>query len=591
LWPSREKLLRQAEHALFRSDADPKKIIAFFSYKQPVSGIGKFTLGGALLKRGRAAEGHRLIRQAWRETPLATSTEKLIKKKYAKVLRPKDHKARIDWLLIQNKKSNLDDVKRLLPLIDKKWEKQVKACIATVKRRKDAKKLVKKLGKNAKNNPATLLLRVHYARRADKDKKARKLLLSAPTASKDLIEPERWWSEREALIRSTLNSGDAKSAYKLAKHHPTDLEAHDISDAEFLAGWIALRFLKKPEVAEEHFSAAAAAGGLPYRRARAAYWAGRAKLERGNSKAASIYFAEAAQHFHTFYGQLAYQMISQGKAKLKPISYVRPTTHDIETFNKLDVMKAIVVAHKADMDSLIPIFLFDLARNLDNAPHMILTAELSQRISKPNITVRMAKLALNRGFPMEVYAYPKAVPKYKPLIKEQDLESALIHALTRQESEFNEKIVSSAGARGLMQLMPATAKEVARSVSVKYRKKKLIKDPSYNVSLGSAFLHQLQKQYDGSYIMTLAAYNAGPGRLRGWVKQFGDPRKSNVDPVDWVERIPIRETRRYVQKIMESIQIYRWRLNQEDTTLRLAQDLHRGRKDKPRFLPQMKAEN
>ena len=191
---------------------------------------------------------------------------------------------------------------------------------------------------------------------------------------------------------------------------------------------------------------------------------------------------------------------------------------------------------------------------------------------------------MNRNFPMEYYAYPDALPDFKALTKDQNLELALLSALTRQESEFNPKTESHAGAIGLMQLLPSTAKEVARKLSVKYSKSKLKSNPAYNVSLGSAFLQRLVRNYDGSYIMALAGYNAGPGRVRQWVRQFGDPRTKKVDPIDWIERIPFTETRGYVHKIMESIQVYRSRLKKKRTKLRLAQDLHRGRPDKPRFM-------
>lgn len=586
LWPNRDALIDRAENALFWRESDPRKVVAFFRDKRPATAVGRAALGGALISSGRAEEGRRLLRQAWREAALTPSIENRLKEKYGSELRPADHKARIDWLLVQDNKAHMNAVERLLPLIDKKWEPQVKACIAAVKRAKNASTLISKLDKEAHDHPAVLLIRIQLARRADKDKEAWAMLRSAPTSPDALIEPARWWDERAAQIRAALNEGDAKTAYTIAKYHPQDLEPEDISEAEFLAGWIALRFIEQPKAAREHFAASAAAGGLPFRRARAAYWAGRTEIRLGNHKAATAFFAEGAQFRHTFYGQLSHQMIEPRGAKVALRNYVRPTRREINAFNKLDVMRAIVLAGKADMDGVVPIFLFDLSRNITSAADMILAAEFTQRITRPNIAVRMAKIAMNRGFPVEHYAYPDALPQYKALGKDQDLELALVSALTRQESEFYPGTVSSAGAIGLMQLLPSTAKEVAKTVSVKFEKKKLSSDPSYNVSLGSAFLHQLVRSYDGSYVMTLAAYNAGPGRVRQWVNAFGDPRDSKVDPIDWVERIPITETREYVHKIMESVQLYRARLDKRPTPLRLAQDLHRGRKDQPRFMTQ-----
>ncbi len=231
-----------------------------------------------------------------------------------------------------------------------------------------------------------------------------------------------------------------------------------------------------------------------------------------------------------------------------------------------------------------PVFLFDLARNLDSAPDITLLCELAIRVAPRHHALRMAKIAMNRSFAVEYYAYPGALPEFKTLGDEKDIEPALLHALTRQESEFNPKTVSGAGAVGLMQLLPSTAKEVARTFDVKFEKDKLISDPGYNVSLGTAFLYQLIRNYDGSYVMALAGYNAGPGRVRQWVRQFGDPRDKTVDPIDWIERIPFTETRDYVHKILESAQIYRSRLERAPARLQLAEDLHRGRKDKPKFM-------
>jgi soluble lytic murein transglycosylase len=263
--------------------------------------------------------------------------------------------------------------------------------------------------------------------------------------------------------------------------------------------------------------------------------------------------------------------------------HARPVAADIRSFTRNPVLKALGAANKAGLDDLVPVFLVELTRNITSAPEMTLLCELSQRLTDTHRAVRYAKIAMNRGFPVEQYAYPDVLPDFKLLPSSGgDLEEPLIHALTRQESEFNPTIVSSAGAVGLMQLLPSTAKEVAKAHDIKFEKKKLSSDPSYNLSLGSAFLQRLIRSYNGSYIMALAAYNAGPGRVRQWTAQFGDPRDKKVDPIDWIERIPFKETREYVLKIMESAQVYRARLNRNGDALRLAQDLHRGRPDSAR---------
>jgi soluble lytic murein transglycosylase len=272
-WPNREELQEGAEDALFWRETDNKQIIDYFIGKRPVSGAGLAALGTAYIAENRAEDGQALIRQAWRKHPLTPAIEKRIRK--LKILTPADHRARADYLLMQDNKSYVAAVKRLLPLIGKKWNASIKARIATVQRSKSAGTLLTRLDKTVKLDPGVLLARIQWLRRANNDKKVWSLLRSAPKSAETLIDPEEWWKVRQAHVRLALNAGKPKTAYALAKDHGGGLEHWDLSDAEFLAGWIALRFLDKPEAARDHFLAAAAAGGLPKRRARAGYWLGR----------------------------------------------------------------------------------------------------------------------------------------------------------------------------------------------------------------------------------------------------------------------------------------------------------------------------
>ncbi len=587
-WPSRDLLEESIEDALFWREEDPKTVVSYFEGKHPSTGIGLAALGTALIAQGRTEPGRELLRDAWRKHLLTPAAEKKIRK--LRFLNEDDHRLRADYLLMKDNKRHLGAIERLLPLIDGKWKASIKARIATVKRAKNAGTLLTRLDRAVKQDPAVLLARIQWLRRAGSDKKAWSLLRSAPKNAAKLIDPGEWWKERERHVRSALNAGMAKTAYAIVKDHGGGLEHWDLSDAEFLAGWIALRFLNEPEDARGHFLAAAAAGGLPKRRARASYWLGRAELALKNERAALARFVEAAQHHHAFYGQLAHQMIEATGAKVALRNFVPPSQREIDDFVAKDVMKAIVLAQKADFQDVMSVFLYDLARRIESAPEMILLCELAIRTAPRHRAVRMAKVAVNRDFPVEQYAYPNALPNFDRLASEQDIEDALIHALTRQESEFNPEIVSSAGAVGLMQLLPSTAKMVAGWHDLKFEKKKLSADPAYNVALGTAFLGRLISNYDGSYVMALAGYNAGPGRVRQWVGQFGDPRQSQVDPIDWIERIPFTETREYVHKILESAQVYRSRLLGDHAPLRLAEDLYRGRQDQPVFMT-LKAAN
>ena len=350
LWPSRDALAESVEDAVFWREREPQKVLAHFQERRAASGTGKAALGGALVAVGRTVEGNALIREAWRRSVLTPAIEKRLRIEHKTLLGPEDHLARADYLLAQDNKSRLGAVNRILPLIDKERRSSIKARIAVVERSKRAGSLLSKLDKRDRLEPGVLLARIQWLRRADKDKQAWSLLRSAPKSAEAQTDPRQWWVERDAQIRTALNDGNPKTAYALAKDHGGDLEEEELSDAEFLAGWIAFRFLDRTEAAHKHFLASAAAGGLPKRRARASYWLGRTEMALRNERAATARFADAAQHGHTFYGQLAHQMVAATDAKAALRTFVPPTQREIEAFAKLDVMKAIIIAQKAKLE-------------------------------------------------------------------------------------------------------------------------------------------------------------------------------------------------------------------------------------------------
>ena len=327
-----------------------------------------------------------------------------------------------------------------------------------------------------------------------------------------------------------------------------------------------------------HFEASRAPG-FARTEARADYWLGRAKLELGAQKEAQDYLAASAGRYFTFYGALSRQALHKAAAcefRAPP----QPSKEEIAAFVNEDAFKAVMIAKQLGLESVLVTYVFDLARQIRDPAQMTLVMELAERTLPRHVAIQAAKIALLRGYATDAYAFPTLLPKFDRAGGNAKLEPALLNALTRQESEFNTGTVSKVGARGLMQLMPETARNVAAEVKMKYEAGRLISDPSYNVTLGSVFLAQLLSGYDGSYVLTLAAYNAGPGRVREWIKDFGDPRGKTIDPIDWVERIPFTETRNYVQKILESIQLYRCRFENSKTSFQIVEDLHRGRPGK-----------
>lgn len=431
------------------------------------------------------------------------------------------------------------------------------------------------LKKEVSAEPARLYARIRQLRRTNNHKHAWTLIRSMPPEASDLLAPETWWNERRIHVREALNAGRFKTAYAIARDHGP-LSGDTLAEAEFMAGWVAYRYMKDPARAEEHFRASKAADGLPRDIARGAYFLGRVKKEQNRLIEAETEFAEGARYYFTYYGQLAQQARGEREScQFRPP--VRPTAEDIKAFVENDATRAVIIAKQLDLDRVVYVLLRGFAREITDPAQMTLAFELARRTAPTNVVVRLAKAALNRDLPVDIYSFPQLLPEFEALGDSQDVEHALLHSLTRQESEFNAGAVSPAGARGLMQLMPATARLVAAQNKVKYKLSRLTNDPAYNVQLGAAFLERLISSYDGSYVMAVAAYNAGPGRVRSWSREFGDPRKSHVDPVDWVERIPFTETRNYVQRVLEGLQLYRCRFQKAVSPVLLVNDLHRGR--------------
>ncbi|HUW72471.1 MAG TPA: lytic transglycosylase domain-containing protein, partial [Methyloceanibacter sp.] len=507
--------------------------------------------------------------------------EKKILDKYGKLLTEEHHRARIDKLLYPDDSSTTAAALRVAKLLPADEQKKVDARIAVIKRGNNAGKLLDALPDDAvKGDIGLRFNNIQWLRRTkDKDQRliAFKLLLDAPLEPNILLDLNEWWVERRINVRAALNDGHPRTAYEIAAKHGM-ASGDSFIEAEFLAGWVALRYLDEPTTALRHFLALRKAATDSRNIALGEYWLGRTALVLGDRGSAVIHFHGAAKYPQYFYGQLGRQALDARPARLEVTSTPLPTQADIDRFMSRDAVRAIGVARAAKLEWVTPQFFLALSRTLDNAQEVVLLAELAKAMDRQQIGLRLSKIAFNRDLPMGDYALPVGVmPSFKSLLDER-VDPALVHALSRQESEFNAAAKSPVGASGLMQLMPATARGVARRYKVQYSAAQLISNPAYNTQLGEAFLSDLIDSYGGSYFLALAAYNAGPGRVKEWMEIYGDPRNPDVDPIDWIERIPFTETRRYVIKIMETLQLYRSRLAGPSQALHLVQDLNRGRR-------------
>ncbi len=575
-WPNPDLLRRRAEEALLKQ-GDVKATRTFFAKSPPVTPAGKAALVAAHRQAGDNGKALKLLRATWLDPDLDADTESYILDKHGDLLTTADKKARIDVLLFQDRKSKLKDAVRIARLVGPEEERAVSARAAVVRRVKNADRLLDALPDATKTEIGVRFSRIQWLRRHDHDKEAWELLRAVPNEPTLLLDLDEWWIERRINCRAALNDGHPQIAYEIAKNHGP-LTGNSYAEAEFLAGWIALRFLNKPDAAKVHLLALRTAATGPKTIARAEYWLGRTEQTLGRAEEADAHFRNAAQYPFDYYGQLGAHAALHSKKEVPLVVAPTPlpTKADVKRFMERDAVRAIGVLRAAGLENIAALFFFELARTLDAPAEIALLAQLARRMDQPHASVRLGKIALNRGLSVVDYAFPTdMLPAYRPL--NDGVEEALLFALSRQESEFNPDAKSPAGARGLLQLMPRTARNIARAYKIRYNVKKLTAEPHYNMMLGAAHLRDLVDEFGGSYAMAIAAYNAGGPRVGQWVDKFGDPRSAKADPIDWIERIPFTETREYVQKILESMQVFRARLDGPDKALRLTSDLNRGR--------------
>jgi soluble lytic murein transglycosylase len=354
-----------------------------------------------------------------------------------------------------------------------------------------------------------------------------------------------------------MDKGEFKAAYEAASHHGAETPAQRI-EAEFHAGWLALRFLDQPGTAAAHFGEAANIAATPISVARAAYWQGRAAEAAGAQADARLHYQRAADRPITYYGQLAREKLALPVNLRSP---ERLTDEERRSFETQPAIQALKLLHQIGETELAITLFTDLAQTLNDPAQLDALAGIAADQGNARALLSVGKTAVQRGFPLDAHAYPLVgIPSFDPV--GDQVETAMVYAIARQESAFNPKALSTAGARGLMQLMPATAKRTAERFGLGFDVKRLIDDPVYNARVGSAHLGELMEDWKGSHILAFASYNAGGGNVMKWIKAYGDPRKPGVDEVDWIERIPFYETRNYVQRVMENLRVYRRRLAQ-----------------------------
>jgi len=567
-WPNRGLIRIRAEQAFDHENPSPGQIRRMFSKTRPFSSRGKMLYAEALKKAGKTAEANAIVRRLWRDKDLSRKLEQRIMAGFGKAISAEDHHYRVHRLLYDEDDS---DALRLLKYLPEDQKKLVEARVAVNKRSSRAMRKLNAVPQSARKDPGYIFSLIQQYRRSKKYREAARLMLRAPRDPARLIDPDEWWTERRLVSRHLLDLHDYKSAYRIAADHSATGRTRK-AEAEFHAGWYALRFLKKPKLAVPHFEHILKISSKPLSQSRGHYWLGRALEALGQTSAARESYRKAARYGGTFYGQLAGHKLSRKTIAMPDLPNPAPATK--LRFASNELVRAIRRLHAVDHGRLTLSLYLHLARALDDPQDLTLLAQMAERQGQHRYALIVGKIAALRYPALLALAYPTtAIPKKTKIASR--VEMPMVYAIARQESAFNPKAVSHAGARGLLQLMPGTAKQVARRVKLPYSKSRLTRDPAYNATLGSAFLGQMLKRNGGSYIMTFAAYNAGPRRVDRWISAYGDPRSRKIDAVDWIERISISETRNYVQRISENLQVYRRLLDGKN--LSIARDLRRGR--------------
>jgi len=563
-WPSQTFLRRRLEAALWDDHRDDSTVWSWFENESPVSAKGKFALAKVMIGRGDRANAERLVRDAWRNDGMSEDTETTALDLFGALLTAGDHKARMDMMLYgtEQEAAGMRAAKRLgaghLAL--------AKARIAANKKTANSKALLEAVPRELHGDPGYLFSRIQLLRRDEKFNEAAQLMLSAPKDPNRLHNLNEWWIERRLLARKMLDVGEHRSAYLIARD--AALPSRDIykTEQEFTVGWIALRFLKDPAVAAQHFARIGVGSVNPTALARAGYWQGRAAEAAGRTQEARAAYARAAEQSTSYYGQLSRAKLGLPQIELNGVPRGRGA-------DRLEIVRAVQLLYELqEREIAIPIF-GDMGENGD-ADALAGLGDLTARYTDARGMLLLGKAALNRGLPFDHYAYPvNGIPPFKSIGPE--VEQSVVYAICRQESAFNQAVVSPAQAYGLMQVTPDAGRYVAKRAGVSFDLNRMKTDPVYNAAMGAAELGGLLEDYRGSYILTFAAYNAGRGSVKKWIERYGDPRDPKVDAVDWVEQIPFSETRNYVQRIMENLQVYRARFG-GGTKLQIEADLHRG---------------
>jgi peptidoglycan lytic transglycosylase len=552
-WPSTALFRRRAEVRLWQERSDAATVRRFIA-GQPASAKGKFALARVLLAEGDRDGAARLVREAWRSEELSDRAETEAFEAFRDLLSGDDHRARMDKRIGAKDFSGASRAARRLGDQDRSI---VKACAAVAANATKALDLLDAVATEARQDMGYTLCRISWMVRQNRLDDATRLMLTAAPETMALQDTDEWWRQRRVLARKLLDQGKFQNAYQVVHDAAPPANEYYRADSHFMPGWIALRYLNDPGTARAHFAHIDDGASNPIVLARANYWRGRAAEAIGAKDEMRASYEAAARYPTAYYGQLA-----RAKLGLDRIELRLPLQPDpVNLPQALDeLVRAADMLYSLGEGDVVLYFVTDLAEQSGDVTALAALGELTGRRNDARAMLQIGKAALGRGLALDPYAFPTiGIPQHSPIGPQID--RSIIYSVARTESAFDQRDKSPANAVGLMQVTPEAGRDTAKRFGVSYDWERMVSDPVYNTQMGAAELSALLQEYKGCHIMTFAGYNAGRGRVRDWVKLYGDPRDPNVDAIDWVERIPFSETRNYVQRVMENLQVYRVRFD------------------------------
>ncbi len=573
-WPARDTLYARAEKAM-GATMEPHAAVAWFGSRDPVTGLGKVRLGEALMATGSTTRGKALIQQGWIESSFEPNDELDIISRHGDILTPDVDAQRVDHLLWRNE---LTEAKRELSRVTTDTQRIAQTRLLLKSDPAAGLRAVDNLPDSLQRDPGLVFDHVRAFRRQNDLDEIPAVLTRAPLKEVAAEGPTAWWAELNLAARNALQVKNYRTAYQIAANtgltpQTTTANGTEFSEAQFLAGWVALRFLNEPRTALTHFHNLAQSVGRPISKSRAYYWIGRAYEADGDTANAARAYHTASLIPETFYGQLALAKIDS-----------TPHIHLVETpaeaataaYEKEDLTRAIRVLGDLGQESLLRTFALQSATVYSTPGHIKALCEDLTKMGFREVSVRVAKAASYNGVYFWNYLYPTiSLPAY--VGPGSAPETAYVHGIIRQETEFDPTSVSGAGARGIMQMMPESARKAASQAGLPYRPSDLMSDTTYNEQLGMTELGSDISDWGGSLVIASAAYNAGPNNASKWLNTYGDPRSPTTDPIDWIELIPFSETRNYVMRALDNMEVYRVRLSGREEPLRIVNDVYRPR--------------